>query len=72
MGYNDGLRQVAETLPIKAGKILVTGATGLIGSCCICVGQALYEKTRPECLLWAEVISIERKRSKTCENITDF
>ena len=38
----------------------------------ICVGQALYEKTRPECLLWAEVISIERKRSKTCENITDF
>ena len=38
----------------------------------ICIGQALYEKTRPECLLWAEVISIERKRSKTCENITDF
>ena len=35
MGYNDGLRQVAETLPIKVGKILVTGATGLIGSCCI-------------------------------------
>lgn len=35
MGYKDGLRQVAGTLPIKFGKILVTGATGLIGSCCI-------------------------------------
>lgn len=35
MGYLDGVRKIAEKLQIKSGKILVTGATGLIGSCII-------------------------------------
>ncbi len=37
----------------------------------ICVGQALYEKTRPECLLWAEVISIAINE-QICENAESY
>lgn len=33
--YFDGINKVAKSLSIKSGMILVTGATGLIGSCII-------------------------------------
>lgn len=33
--YFNGINRVAKILPIKSGNILVTGATGLIGSCII-------------------------------------
>lgn len=32
MGYKDSVRKVSEFIPVKGGKVLVTGATGLIGS----------------------------------------
>ena len=32
MGYKDSIRKISETLPMQGGKVLVTGATGLIGS----------------------------------------
>ena len=60
MGYNDGLRQVAETLPIKAGKILVTGATGLIGSCCI--DALLYANEYCGCRF--EIFALGRSQEK--------
>ena len=35
MGYRDSIKSVLKELTISYGSILVTGATGLIGSCII-------------------------------------
>lgn len=35
MGYRNSIRIIAKELPVKSGTFLVTGATGLIGSCII-------------------------------------
>ena len=35
MGYRDSIEKQAEELPINRGSFLITGATGLIGSCLI-------------------------------------
>ena len=35
MGYKENLGNVAALLPTKNGRVLITGATGLIGSCCV-------------------------------------
>lgn len=37
--YRNSIERLAKELPIKSGKILITGATGLIGSCIIDVFQ---------------------------------
>ena len=35
MGYNDSIQLIARELPYNSGSFLITGATGLIGSCII-------------------------------------
>lgn len=35
MGYRESIKEMCKMLPIEKGKFLVTGATGLIGSCVI-------------------------------------
>ena len=60
MGYRDGVRQVAGALPIKAGNILITGATGLIGSCCIDV--LLYANECCGCSF--EIYALGRSKDK--------
>ena len=60
MGYKDGIKRAAVMLPIKSGKVLVTGATGLIGSCCIDV--LLYAKEYLESQF--EIYALGRNRKK--------
>ena len=44
MGYRDSIEKLAEELPINRGSFLITGATGLIGSCLIDVLVAANKK----------------------------
>lgn len=44
MGYKESIYKLAEELPINRGSFLITGATGLIGSCLIDVLVAANKK----------------------------
>lgn len=44
MGYKESIYKLAEELPINRGSFLITGATGLIGSCLINVLVAANKK----------------------------
>lgn len=44
MGYKDSIEKIVEELPINRGSFLITGATGLIGSCLIDVLVASNKK----------------------------
>lgn len=44
MGYRDSIEKLAKELPINRGSFLITGATGLIGSCLIDVLIAANKK----------------------------
>lgn len=45
--YQDAIAKIANTLPVKKGSFLITGATGLIGSCII--DTLLYGNQKLDC-----------------------
>lgn len=64
MGYTDNIKKLAKELEIKKGDILITGATGLIGSCLIDVLLAANKYCLSEFVVYAMSRSFQKLKTR--------
>ena len=66
MSYQESIHDLAKELPINNGSFLITGATGLIGSCII--DTLLYANVKGANF---KIYAMSRSRKKVMEKFGD-
>ena len=69
MTYWDSIKNIAKELPIKDGNILITGATGLIGSCIIDILTYANESLHSNFHIYAMSRSMEKIKKRFANKV---